>query len=285
MPQLGLAGGDARVGCEPEKSLPPADHPDLPPDSIVVPVGDFEWDDLGAPVVYERDDSTKGSTNPKAQAQQRQHGNLKPSSTSKRFSGNHQPKPPIIGLPGPAKIQCQSGPLGQSSRRSTVAPFFPNKPPGERDRRSSVPGEEPGSPKVSCFGKVRPERERERRHRQSSDSAGCWSSAGATVSFCQEDPDGGGGMEAAAVKKAEAVMEPPQLAAMNRFSSRRRQLDFAAVVPEGEEERVQPLDREAAEWAPRRSLGSLPRTWPMGETVGLVSDRMFDFDHVRVGID
>lgn len=51
-------------------------------------------------------------------------------------------------------------------------------------------------------------------------------------------------------------MEPPQLAAMNRFSSRRRPLDFAAVVLEGDEERVEPLDREAAEWALRRSLGS-----------------------------
>ncbi|XP_042410787.1 uncharacterized protein LOC122000454 [Zingiber officinale] len=282
MPQLdpefmvyGLAGGDARVGCEPENSPAPVD-PELPPDSVVVPVGDFEWADLD--VVYERDDSTKGSTNPKAKAQQRQHGNLKPTSTSKRFSGNRQPKPPVIGLP--AKIQRQSDPLGQSSRRSTVAPFFPYKPPGDRDRRSSVPGEEPGSPKVSCFGKVRSERERDRQHRQSSDSAGCWSSAGATVSFCREDPDGGAGEEGTTVTKADAVMEPPQLAAMNRFSSRRRPLDFATVVPEGHEEGVQPLHREAAEWALRRSLGSSPETWPKGETAGLVSDLVFDFDRV-----
>ncbi|WOL11236.1 hypothetical protein Cni_G19998 [Canna indica] len=278
-------GGETK---EPRESLvgaPPANDPDLPPESILVRVGsggDLFWSD----VVYERDDSTKGNTNPKAQAQQ-QHA--KPRSNSQRFSGSLQPKTPIIGIP--AKIQHHSGYLGRSGRRPTNSRIFPKKPsrPDGGGRKSAVPDEEPGSPKVSCIGKVLSERERDRcRSRRQSrplpdvgkeerlESAGCWSSLSAV--FCC----GGGNRlvgsastetspSVAPAKKAverramaEPDMDPPALGAMRRFASGRRPTSWGG---DGDGD----MELEAAAWGGRLSVGSLEEAERERQTDGSAS--------------
>ncbi|THU66778.1 hypothetical protein C4D60_Mb05t17800 [Musa balbisiana] len=275
MPQVDVeaivcGGGDARDACETQFAVaqPPApDDPDFPPESVVVPVGDdgLDWADVGA-AVYDRDDSTKGSTNPKAQAQRWQPA--KPRSSSHRFSGGIQAKPPIIGLPG--KVQQHSSYLGRSGHRPTRAPIFPKKPPpvpgAARGRKSTVPEQEPGSPMVSCIGKVLSETERDRypkRRRQSPEEeekmervepTGCWASV--TATFCcggeestaQETKPGDAPGEAAGERRiaAEPAMEPPALGAMRRFASGRR---------------PPPLDRDAPARGWRRSVGSVEDAW------------------------
>ncbi|URE31135.1 hypothetical protein MUK42_06190 [Musa troglodytarum] len=272
----GGGGGDTKVACETHieaPPLPPPDDHDLLPESMVVRVGsgrDLFWAEVGGGAVYERDDSTKGSTNPKAQAQQ-QHAkpNSKPRSNSQRSSGGLQAKPPIIGIPG--KIQHHSGSLGRSVRRPANGRIFPKKLPrpgggGGGGRKSAVPDEDPGSPKVSCIGKVLSERERDRcrRQRRLSPSeeekvgrvefSGCWASLSAMICFGDgerqtgsvtgQTTKGDSLAKTAAERRttAEPAMEPPGLGAMRRFASVRR--------PE-------PLDREAAECGRRRSVGSL----------------------------
>lgn len=105
--------------------------------------------------VYDREESTKGATNPKS----RSFG------SDRFFCSNSNPlpsptasknKPPIIALPR-ANVQAASAYDGRSVRRPTQCRFFPKdkkkKPPAVRDA-------EPGSPKVSCVGKVLAEKER-----------------------------------------------------------------------------------------------------------------------------
>jgi hypothetical protein len=115
--------------------------------------------------VYDRDDSLKESTNPKSLPGKNHNHN----GASQRFSGNLKPTAaPIIGV---------SGNLGQgqlSARRHHRPPaMFPKKANtggGGREPKTAVP--EPGSPKVSCIGKVLSGRERARpRHR--SPTGGC----------------------------------------------------------------------------------------------------------------
>nr|XP_010909863.1 uncharacterized protein LOC105035853 [Elaeis guineensis] len=166
-----VCGGDCKVACETlaeagggekRRHDPPpaaAEDPDFPAESFEVRIGDeIEWADLNA--VYDRDNSTKGSTNPKSS-----HANpwAPAASNSQRFSGNLKAKPQIIGLPG--KIH-HSGYEGRSARRRPHVQIFPKKAAGGRGagggRKSTVPELEPGSPKVSCFGTVLSDRERER---------------------------------------------------------------------------------------------------------------------------
>ncbi|RWV98094.1 hypothetical protein GW17_00039084 [Ensete ventricosum] len=151
-----------QVACDTPTPPPPPEEeeeeeehdPHLSRESFGIPVGrsggGFSYR------VYDREESTKGLTNPKsAQA------NSKSRSSSERFSAPR--KPPIIGLP--AKVQT-SGYGGRCTRRSTQGRIFPKKGGRGGGRKSAVPEREPGSPKVSCFGKVGSERERERARRQ-----------------------------------------------------------------------------------------------------------------------
>lgn len=266
----GLAGGDARVACETQIVAPYSpdrnEDPDLPPESITVPVGGFDWAEVtGAVIVYERDDSTKGSTNPKAQKQQQQHGSPiyhpKPLSTSQRFS-----KPPTIRLP--AKIQHHSGRLGRSARRPANALVFPKNPSAAAGgSKSAVPVEDPGSPKVSCIGRILPEREREQCRRspeKESTPSGFWASV--SVVFCcwesgtiysaREETK----LDSAPAKVAEerantAETEPPMLGSMRRFASGRGAADLYGDMEAG----PLPLDlnRDPAAWASRRPVGPL----------------------------
>lgn len=179
MPQVDIenlvCSGDRKVACETlaetgggEKQLhdpPPAavEDPDFPAESFEVAIGDeIEWADLNA--VYERENSTKGSTNPKSS-----HANpwAPAASNSQRFSANLKVKTPIIGLPG--KIP-HSGYDGRSARRRPHVQIFSKKAAGGSggggERKFTVPELEPGSPKVSCFGKVLSDRERKRWRRE-----------------------------------------------------------------------------------------------------------------------
>ncbi|KQJ89421.1 uncharacterized protein LOC100845425 [Brachypodium distachyon] len=130
-----------------------------PPGSTRLRIGeDVTWSDVGG--VYERDDSLKENTNPKCLLKNvHHHGG------SQRVSGNLKPTAaPIIGL---------SGKLGGGGRRNHHShqhhqqhppAMFPRKAKtggGGREARQGVP--EPGSPQVSCIGKVLSERERARR--------------------------------------------------------------------------------------------------------------------------
>lgn len=155
MPQVDLetllCGGDVKIACETMiggENLVVEEDPDMPAESFQIRIGDeIDWADINA--VYERDDSTKGNTNPKSQ-----HGNQKqqqPLSNSQRYSGTLKPKAPIIALPN--KMQHSSY-LGVSARRLPNGRMFSKKKRNDAGLKSAVPPPEPGSPKVSCFGKV-----------------------------------------------------------------------------------------------------------------------------------
>ncbi|KAF7818794.1 uncharacterized protein G2W53_024249 [Senna tora] len=174
MPQVDLetlvsacAGGsaDRKIACETladdndnpsQESDPPQPHPDSPPESIWLSrEEELDWWDRNA--VYERKESTKANSN----------SNSNSVSNSQRFSLNLKSKAAIIGLPKPQKPSF----VDAKNRRC-------HKPGSTRlfPKRSASVGKsetgliEPSSPKVSCMGKVRSKRDRNRklRTRQSS---------------------------------------------------------------------------------------------------------------------
>ncbi|XP_066356758.1 uncharacterized protein [Miscanthus floridulus] len=127
-----------------------------PPESTQLRLGDdIARSEING--VYDRDDSLKENTNPKSVVKSHAGAhNGAGSGSSQRFSGNLKPTAaPIIGL---------SGKLGGTLRRHQHPPaMFPKKAKtggGGRAPKAAVP--EPGSPKVSCIGKVLSDRERAR---------------------------------------------------------------------------------------------------------------------------
>ncbi|KAK1300803.1 hypothetical protein QJS10_CPB13g01573 [Acorus calamus] len=137
--------GDGKVACETQISAsapppPPPQDSDLPPESFRLS-GDAELDWVDRNAVYDRDDSTKGYSNPKSNK-----------SISQRFSCSS--KPPTVPLIGLTKVE-PSGYLGRSSRRTGK-----NRPVRPvllvvRGGAAAAGVLEPSSPKVSCIGKVR----------------------------------------------------------------------------------------------------------------------------------
>lgn len=300
MPQVGLENlvcvEDRKVSCEnlvdgaasgerrPDPPPVEAEDPDFPAGSFEVRIGDeIEWADLNA--VYDREDSTKGSTNPKSNHAS-QSGPV--GSNSQRFSANLKAKSLIIALPG--KIQ-HSGYEGRSARRPPHGWIFPKKAgraEGGGGRKSSVTEWEPGSPKVSCFGKVLSNRERKRCRRECQEAAaedgkgrGFWANF-AVIFRC-----GGGDRTAKEEKKekkerkitlpskntpavawsvpesaeqspaaadAEAETEAPVLGEMRRFVSGRRAASWAAEAV-AEVEAGERMDRAGSRG--RRSAGSV----------------------------
>ncbi|KAF7057893.1 hypothetical protein CFC21_065049 [Triticum aestivum] len=106
--------------------------------------------------VYDRDDSLKENTNPKCIIVKNCPGHKAGNGAAQRFPGNLKPTAaPIIGI---------SGNLGQGcARRHRPPAMFPKNAKtggGGRNPKPAVP--EPGSPKVSCMGKVLSGRERDR---------------------------------------------------------------------------------------------------------------------------
>ncbi|KMZ74966.1 hypothetical protein ZOSMA_120G00590 [Zostera marina] len=143
----------------PEKTA--EEDPDLPAESFYVSVTDeIDWIDRNA--VYERDDSTKGTTNPKSQ----QHNNNATNtsiSNSQRFSGNLK----ALGLPNTNHVPRRSSPRSKNKIRTKS--FAKNS--------GSDGASEPVSPKVSCIGRVMSKKERHRhcnRSRQDPPAQGFW---------------------------------------------------------------------------------------------------------------
>ncbi|KAF9680874.1 hypothetical protein SADUNF_Sadunf06G0167000 [Salix dunnii] len=182
MPQVDLetlvsacAGGscDRKISCETvvaattnNYSQPPHYSPDLaemppdfPPESFWLSK-DAELDWFSTNAYYERKDSTKGNSN---------STNLNPNiipnpSNSQRFSSLHT-KASIIGLP---KTQKPTFVLDKKNRRNCKpgnTRLFPKRS-GSTGKSDSTTMVEPSSPKVSCMGRVRSKKERNRRLRK-----------------------------------------------------------------------------------------------------------------------
>ncbi|KAI5003671.1 hypothetical protein ZWY2020_030831 [Hordeum vulgare] len=217
----GAGAGDRKVSCETviadvaSPPRPPAPDPDFPPDSITIRIGeDVAFSEVNP--IYERDDSTKGSTNPKSSSAAGGGAcnpvPLKARSNSARIAG------------GPAAATATF--FGLPAR---IRPAFTRRQPSQGrilpDKRSGTgTGDEPRSPKVSCIGKVLSDRERCGRRRQRR-----WWRGVAAVFRC-----GGGcasrGFGGAAGKKMaleedghdEEEEKEPSVAGMRRFKSGRR---------------------------------------------------------------
>ncbi|KAL5710639.1 hypothetical protein ACHQM5_021179 [Ranunculus cassubicifolius] len=180
MPQVDLetlvCGGssnDRKINCEtlsdddndhpkrPEKLEIPEVSSDFPAESYLVSREDeYDWYDRNA--FYERKGSTKGSLSPNNAANT---SNFSSSaiSFSKRYVMNLKSKASIIGLP---KVQKSSYVHRRSNQKPVnAARFFP-KTSRSTGGKSTVPLSEPGSPKVSCIGRVRSKRDRTRRLRR-----------------------------------------------------------------------------------------------------------------------
>ena len=207
-----------------------------PPESTRLRIGDdIAWSEING--VYDRDDSLKENTNPKCLLKNHPHHN----GSSQRFSGNLKPTAaPIIGLSG--KLGAQGG----AARRHHHHPpaIFPKKATtggGGRAPKTAVP--EPGSPKVSCIGKVLSDRERARlgrppRARGSSRPPGCCGflmrrsrSRNSVVDVeCVDQPPPPLRREAKEAEQEVPAAAAPGLGGMRRFASGRRAAEWAAEM-------------------------------------------------------
>ncbi|KAE9590821.1 hypothetical protein Lal_00022992 [Lupinus albus] len=209
-------------------------HPDSPPESIWLSRDEeYDWVDRNA--VYERKESTKGNSN--------SDPNYTNQSNSRRFSSKLMSKASIIGLPKPQKpsfIEAKK----RRCRNSSSTTLFPK---GSATIGKSVSSlKEPSSPKVSCMGRVRSMRDRNRNMRN---SRRCTNSEpvrtgrkhrffksflgifGCGLEEKQEKKTGSGISvnEKKVTKLWDSVnngsfgsVEPPSLGQMNRFASGRR---------------------------------------------------------------
>ncbi|GJM92481.1 hypothetical protein PR202_ga08957 [Eleusine coracana subsp. coracana] len=261
----GAGAGDRKVSCETviaggsgdASPPPPPPDPDFPPESITIPIGDeVAFSELNP--IYERDDSTKGSTNPKFAAAAGAANPIaaKTRSNSTRVAGAAAPAAAgttFFGLP--AKIRPPF-----SRRQPSQGRILPDKRGGRGD------GEvEPRSPKVSCIGKVLSDRERHGRRRRSR-RPGWWH--GVVAMFrcdgCCRSGSGGGG---SAAKKMTADDEDgdelqPGITGMRRFKSGRRAASWgdealAAAAGENEddaekEQQQTEYRQETEQWARRQ---------------------------------
>ncbi|KQJ92214.1 uncharacterized protein LOC100829637 [Brachypodium distachyon] len=215
-----------------------------PPGSTLRRVGN---DDCGA---YDRDDSLKENTNPKCAIAVKSSHPAGGGGNSQRFSGNLKPTAaPIIGVSG--KFSVGGGGQG-CARRQRPPAMFPRKARtggGGRNPKPAVP--EPGSPKVSCIGKVLSASGRERgapppKEKTSaaagSGGCGCWGggfsirrsrSRKSAVESVDWSP-APGLPRAYVARRSEAEAPPsPALGGMRRFASGRRGADWAAGMEEG----------------------------------------------------
>ncbi|KAI9090683.1 hypothetical protein K1719_028536 [Acacia pycnantha] len=157
----GGSGCDRKIACE---TLADHDHPsgeadqpqrnpDSPPESIWLSRDEeYDWWDRNA--VYERKESTKGNSNPT-------NLNPNPSSNSQRFSSHFTSKASIIGLPKPQKTSLYVDAKNRRSHKPGNVRLFPKRSASVVKLESAVI--EPSSPKVSCMGRVKSKRVRNRR--------------------------------------------------------------------------------------------------------------------------
>ncbi|KAK7284857.1 hypothetical protein RJT34_19610 [Clitoria ternatea] len=157
---------DRKIACETladdhNTDPPPEPHPDSPPESFWLSRDEeYDWWDRNA--VYERKESTKANSNSNST-------NLNPTgsnsnSNSQRFSLNLKSKAAIIGLPKPQKTSF----VDSKNRRNHNIRLFPKRSVSVGKSESSLV--EPSSPKVSCMGRVRSKRDRNRKLRTSQTS-------------------------------------------------------------------------------------------------------------------
>ncbi|XP_073016613.1 uncharacterized protein [Primulina eburnea] len=164
MPQVDLVsactggGNDRKVVCvtladdeSPENEfIPDEEDTDFPPESFWLSKdAEYDWFDRNA--FLERKDSTKGNAN---------SANLNPNSnhSSQRFSVALKSKASIIGLPKTQKNTFVDA--HRRTCRSVNVKLFPKR--SSSAGKSTVPIIDPGSPKVSCIGRVRSKRGRRR---------------------------------------------------------------------------------------------------------------------------
>ncbi|KAJ1703157.1 hypothetical protein LUZ63_002936 [Rhynchospora breviuscula] len=133
-----------------------ADDPDLPPESIVIPITDDTPWQYSA---YDSGESTREITNPKS------HSNLFPwskaGSNSNRVAAtnlNATASAPIMGIPAKIKLPA----FARSQSPASIFPRWRNS----RSKKSVLANSEPGSPKVSCWGKVLSDREKQKLRKQ-----------------------------------------------------------------------------------------------------------------------
>lgn len=265
----GAGAGDRKVSCEtviaggsgdaspPRMWMPPPPlpDPDFPPDSITIPIGDdAAFSELNP--MYERDDSTKGSTNPKSAAAAVANPTVaaKTRSNSTRAAGGAPPPPAsgttFFGLPARIRPAFSRRRPSQSQSQGRIL----------RDKRAG--GEvEPRSPKVSCIGKVLSDRERHGRRRRGRRAwwhgvaamfrcDGCARVArGASRNLAAPEDDGG----------EQQQQQQAGVAGMRRFKSGRRAASWgdealaaAAVGDEDEGMEMQmPDSQDAEQWSRR----------------------------------
>ncbi|TKY61979.1 hypothetical protein E2542_SST11833 [Spatholobus suberectus] len=161
------AGGssDRKIACETlagdHTTDPPEPHPDSPPESFWLSRDEEnDWWDRNA--VYERKESTKANST-----------NLNPgsnsNSNSQRFSLNFKSKAStIIGLPKPQKTSFVDAKNRRNHKPSNIR-LFPKRTVSVGKSQSGIV--EPSSPKVSCMGRVRSKRDRNRKLRSSQKSS------------------------------------------------------------------------------------------------------------------
>ncbi|KAF5750517.1 hypothetical protein HS088_TW03G00854 [Tripterygium wilfordii] len=177
MPQVDLetivsacAGGssDRKITCETLADTGDDVPPDFPPESFWLSKdAELEWFDRNA--FIERKDSTKGNNANSA--------NLNPNlihgynSSSQRFSHNLKSKASIFTLLKPQKPNYADTKNRRNCKQGNT-PLFPKRSGSAVKSDSSLV--EPSSPKVSCMGRVRSKRDRNRqlRNRQKSSERG-----------------------------------------------------------------------------------------------------------------
>ncbi|XP_075515949.1 uncharacterized protein LOC142550772 [Primulina tabacum] len=132
-------------------------HPDDPPVSFWLSK-DAEYDWLDRNAFYDRKDSTRGNSN-----STNLNPHVKPTNSyhnSQRFSANLKSKAFIIGLPKTQKATFVDSSCRRTCKPSTNARLFPKRTASAG--KSTIAVTEPGSPKVSCTGRVRSKRGRRR---------------------------------------------------------------------------------------------------------------------------
>lgn len=167
------AGGstDRKIACETQAgdsaTDPPEPHPDSPPESFWLSRDEeYDWWDRNA--VYERKESTKANSNSNST-------NLNPAGSnsnnnSQRFSLNFKSKAStIIGLPKPQKTSFVDAKNRRHHHKPSNIRLFPKRSVSVGKSESGLV--EPSSPKVSCMGRVRSKRDRNRRLRSSQKSS------------------------------------------------------------------------------------------------------------------
>lgn len=258
----GAGAGDRKVSCETviaggsgdASPPPPPPDPDLPPESITIPIGDdAAFSELNP--IYERDDSTKGSTNPKfaaaAAVANPVAAKTRSNSTRAGAAGGAPPPPAagttFFGLPARIRPAFSRRRPSQSQSQSQGRIL--------RDKRAG--GEvEPRSPKVSCIGKVLSDRERHGRRR------GWWHGVAAMFRCdgCARVARGASRNMAALEDDGVEQQQQQQagVAGMRRFKSGRRAASWgdealaaAATGGDPDEGEEEPDSKDAVQWSRR----------------------------------